>query len=330
MKYLMFIIISVAVFFSACNIKDNDTTDGPDHGTIAQLDLEFDSLKAQKVVRLTNGDLDITLVDNSSFGDEHRAGYNGIASMSHSAQDSTVFVPFYAGFNLEHIFGGDSLVELFEPRKHPMELYKISETEAFLYQPLTPLSKVESQTIFKLTSPHFIDITFRFIIHDRKFFKHGYVGLFWASYIHQPIDKKIYFLGSQNSSDSEEWIPAYSVEHGSESTHLWKNDRDSLYFAPNFNATLASHFSNFTYNKSFYYGHFHNMVLAYMFHPTRGIRFSQSPTGGGDKNPAWDFQFIVPDFQVNHEYSFQARMMYKEFTSTEEVHEAYDNWLKTR
>ena len=105
---------------------------------------------------------------------------------------------------------------------------------------------------------------------------------------------------------------------------------DPVYLAPNFNATLASHFSEYRYDRPFYYGRFHNMVLAYMFRPETGIRFSQSPTGGGDRNPAWDFQFIVPDFEVGREYSFQARIMYKEFAGQNDVLEEFEAWNQAR
>ncbi len=292
-----------------------------------QYSLRPDQLEKQKVVRLTNGLLNVVFVDNCAFGEQHRAGYNGIAELTHRSQDSSVFVPDYAGFNLEHIFGGDSLTELFEPRKHPMELFSKSDKEVVLYQSPTPLSSVESQTVFRLTDTHYIDISFRFIVHDRKFFRHGYAGLFWASYIHAPVDRKIYFLGFEGDENSPHWISAYSSMHGLKSTHVVKNEQKPVYFASNFNASLASHFSDYTFDQAFYYGRFHNMVLAYMFRSDSGIRFSQSPTGGGDRNPAWDFQFIVPDFKVGQEYSFQARLLYKEFAGATDVLEEYRLWL---
>lgn len=298
----------------------------PKHHPVDQQSLRPDKLDPQKVIKLSNGVITAVFVDNTAFGENHRAGYNGIAELTHKSQDSSVFVPFYAGFNLEHIFGGDSLAELFEPRKHPMELFKISDNEVLLYQSTTPVSGVESQTIFRLTNSHYIDVYFRFIIHDPAFFRHGYAGLFWASYIHGPKDKKIYFPGLKEGSESNGWISAYSTEHGLNSTHLGSREKDQIYFAPNFNARLASHFSDYRYDKPFYYGRFHNMVLAYMFKPERGIRFSQSPTGGGELNPAWDFQFIVPDFEVGREYSFQVRIMYKEFAGEDDVLTAFETW----
>lgn len=294
--------------------------------TGGQPSLRPENLEPQRVVSWSNGIIDAVFVDNEAFGENHRAGYNGIAELRHSAQDSSVFVPFYAGFNLEHIFGGDSLTELFEPRRHPMELFRISDDELMLYQSPTPLSKVESQTVFRLTNAHYIDVDFRFIVHDGKFFNHGYAGLFWASYIHKPEDRKIYFQGRRADSDSAGWIAAFSIRHGLKSTHLGMHENKEINFAPNFNATLASHFSEYRYDRAFYYGRFHNMVLAYMFKPDKGIRFSQSPTGGGEFNPAWDFQFIVPDFEVGQEYSFQARIMYKEFKGVKDVQEEFEAW----
>jgi len=310
------LLILLTMGLSACNTPHRLSGNG----------LKPSDLNTQNVVRLEKGEMEVVFADNAAFGEFHRARYNGIAELHHSAQDSSIFVPFYAGFNLEHIFGGDSLVELFEPRTHPMELYQVSDTEVMLYQSRTPLSNVESLTTFKLVPPHFIDVTYQFVIHDSEFFKHNYAGFFWASYIHAPEDKKIYFQGNKKSSNAVNWVSAYSNEHGVKSTHLSKQDPKSIYFAPNFNATLAAHFSEYKYERPFYYGRFHNMVLAFMFNPGEGIRFSQSPTGGGEKNPAWDFQFIVPDFEVGKEYSFQSRVMYKEFEGPDEVLAEFNLW----
>ena len=322
MRTLAAILCLVMIIPASCQLRKsgNEVAD--------QLSLKPEKLEPQNVIRLSNGTIDAVFVDNASFGEHHRAGYNGIAELTHRSQDSSVFVPFYAGFNLEHIFGGDSLTELFEPRKHPMELFRMADDEVLLYQSPTPLSAVESRTVFKLTDPHYIDVVFRFVIHNGEFFQHGYAGLFWASYIHEPPDRNIYFKGHVEGSDSTGWISAYSAKHGLNSTHLGRDDKGEAYFAPNFNATLASHFSDYRYDRPFYYGRFHNMVLAFLFKPAAGIRFSQSPTGGGGLNPAWDFQFIVPDFEVGKEYSFHARIVYKEFAGEDDVAEEFENWIK--
>ena len=274
------------------------------------------------------GDLHVVFIDNNKYGEHHRSGYNGISELRHSAQDSNLFVPFYAGFNLEHIFAGDSLSNLFEPRKFPMKLKRISKTSVELYQAETPLSHVESWTTFKVIAPHYINISFRCIIKSDAFFKHKYAGIFWASYINAPQDKNIYFLGKEKEKHEEKWIGAYSPNHGIASTHIGIGDNYKLFAAPGFNVTLASNYSSYLFSEPFYYGRFDNMVFAYLFsEPKEGmIRFSQSPTGGGPENPAWDFQFIIPDFIVGKEYSFNARLIYKEWEDAEDIMGEYKNW----
>jgi len=295
-----------------------------------EISLRPTGLTQEDAITIKNGNLMVTFIDNKKYGEHHRAGYNGIAELFHAVQDSAVFVPFYAGFNLEHIFGGDSLSELFEPRKHPMMLFRKSENEVLLYQEPTPISAVESLTAFKVTAPHYIDITFQCIFHNVDFFQHNYAGLFWASYINQPTDRKIYFMGTPQDHSEISWIEAFSAKHGLKSTHKHIEDDQNFYFADNFNATLASHFSDYRFSSPFYFGKFHNMVFAYLFDSNEIIRFSQSPTGGGEFNPAWDFQYLIPNPTADKVYTFRSRIIYKPFMNKEDVSHEYENWKRQR
>lgn len=288
--------------------------------------LEPQGMEPLSTATVENGNLKAVFVDNQAFDPNHRAGYNGIAKLYHTDQDSTVFVPSFAGFNLEHIFSGDSLEEFFEPRVHPMKLYRKNENEVLLYQDTTPVSGVESLTEFKLVPPHYIDVTFRCVLHDENYFRHDYAGFFWASYINQPADKKIYFKGVREGHTDEEWISAFSEEHGYKSTHKSTDDDLNLHFDSGFRARLASNFSGYRFTKPFYYGHFHNMAFAFFFDSDEIIRFTQSPTGGGQLNPAWDFQYIIPHPETGKEYSFKARLVYKPFVSKEDIEEEYEKW----
>lgn len=308
--------ISVIVFISvgvllACRSDDRPT-------------LKPSGLEPQTTVSLRSGDITAVFVDNSAYGPHHRAGYNGIAELYHTAQDSSLFVPAYAGYNIEHYFGGDSLSQLFEPRRHPMELYQSGEQEVLLYQPPTSISGVETLTRFELEPPHYIDVTFQCIFHSDDIFQHGYAGIFWASYINAPADRHIYFLGREKGADPEKWISAFSEKHGLRSTHLLEQDDSPLFFAENFNVVLAAHFSEYRFTRPFYFGRFHNMAYALLFDSPERIRFSQSPTGGGDRNPAWDFQFIIREYQLEKIYTYNARIVYKPFQSREDVRREYE------
>jgi hypothetical protein len=279
-------------------------------------------------ISIKEGELRAVFIDNSAMEPYHRAGYNGIAELYHAVQDSNVFVPFFSGFNLEHIFSGDSLEQFFEPRTNPMQLYKKSEAEVLLYQPVTPVTGVESLTEFKVVEPHYIDITFSCILHDGQYFRHGYAGFFWASYINSPPDRNIYFRGVTRGSSDTTWISAFSEKHGLESTHKGIDDNLDLFFAPDFRIVLAKNFSDYLYSSPFYFGRFHNMALAFFFESSEVIRLTQSPTGGGSTNPAWDFQYIIPEPETGKRYSFRARMVYKPFVDNQDIQMEYEKWTE--
>src|SRR5690625_6953739 len=79
-----------------------------------------------------------------------------------------------------------------------MAIHKQSDDKILLHQPPTTLSQVESWTTFEIKEPDYIDVEFSFTIHDSDFFKNGYAGFFWASYINQPEDIGIHFKGHKN------------------------------------------------------------------------------------------------------------------------------------
>lgn len=288
-------------------------------------------LERKASVKIESGELKIVFVDNSEMPPDHKKGYNGIAELYHSQQDSNVFVPAFAGLNLEHIFNGEKPEEFFEPRKDPMYLYQKNETEVLLYQKPTTHSRVESLMEFKTVAPDAIDFTFTFIMHDKQYFKHDYAGFFFASYINKPPDPKIYFRGTEESALNRKnvhVIQSYSGKHGDKSTHLATEDNRPVYFAPDFNIILANHFSNYRYSRSFYYGRFHNMALAYFFRPSDLVRFSQSPDGAGPGNPAWDFYYVTTTLNEGVKYTVSGRMLYRPFKSEKDIAREYRNWLR--
>jgi len=66
-----------------------------------------------------------------------------------------------------------------------------------------------------------------------------------------------------------------------------------------------------------------------MFDRSEGIRFSHSPSSGGPPSapePAWDWQYILPKYEVLQEYSFRARVVYREKCSRDEVLKEFKTW----
>jgi len=279
------------------------------------------------------GELTAIIGDNTAH-EQHRAGYNGIWSLRHDACDSSIFVPTVAGWNLEHIFDGqasDAQEVFFEPRHAPMTFRQISEHEAELHQPPTPTFFLESWTRFTLVAPYYIDVEFRCVPRQHSF-RRGYIGLFWASYINAPEDKSLYFMGNQAGQQSSLWMQFCTQRHDDESTALHRDDTFELTFRDDYRDALFRNLSPMRYHLPLCYGLFENLTWIMMFDRTEGIRLSHSPSGGGvtperqTTNPAWDFQFILPEYAVNQEYSFRARAVLRPRCSRDEVLAEYQWW----
>jgi hypothetical protein len=278
------------------------------------------------------GDLTAVIGDNEAYG-EHGAGLNGIHRLVHRTEPAPLFVPTAGGFNLEHIFDGDQELRevsgsypiFFEPRKAPMSFKRLSESEGELYQPPTPRFKLESWTRFRLVAPHFIDVSFR-CKPTQHVFRHDYIGLFWASYINAPEDKSMYFRGEQR------WQQFCTQQHYRDSTVVSRDNTFNLTFTPDLRDAFFKNLSPLRFEEPFFYGLFRQHMLIVMFDRSDGIRLAHSPSGGGTNaelqttNPAWDFQFIIPTYEVLKEYGFRARIVYRERCGRAEVLKGFQDW----
>lgn len=277
------------------------------------------------------GDLTAVIGDNSADG-EHRAGYNGVWSLRHK-NSRNLFVPAYAGLNHEHIFNGETEDDrqfFFEPRTAPMTFNKISENEAELHQPPTPTFQVESWTRYKLSAPHYLDVNYRCMAHQHVF-PRSWIGLFWASYINAPEDKSMYFLGGLKNAPAT-WIQFCTQQHNGESTVRYRQDKQRLSFEDRSVEALFKSISPLNFDQSFFYGHFDDLTWIVMFDCKEGLRFTHSPSGGGGNpdrrttNPAWDFQWIIPDYQVLKPYDLRVRTVLRPRCSREQVIAEFDSW----
>ena len=276
-------------------------------------------------VVIKRGNVAAVIVDNRAVDDEvlpnHRAGYSGVASLTHTDRRANLFVPSYAGLNFEHIHDGtvqDRKV-LFEPRNVSMQLRVIDQYTAELYQAPTPHYKLESCQRYRMLEDGTIELTVECIPHAKTFIN-DYVGLFWASYIHQPQSLDIHFKGRDSQGDSgTRWIRGVTPRHGVLSTHLAADDDRTFSYEDGFPLTLVFNRSNFRYTEPWYYGVSHGMALVLMFRPQDRIRLTQSPSGGGDGNPAWDFQSFFPNLKHGQRCQIVMRAMYVPFESREQI-----------
>ena len=290
---------------------------------------------ADHTAPLDTDKLHVLIADNEAYGTEHRAGYNGVAELRRGPGDQkNLFVPTYAGLNLEHIFSGDAASfgwNIFEPRRFPMQLIRHSMSRVELRQEKTEHWPLRSRLVFDVKDDA-IDLTYYGTPLADTWKKHGCLGLFFASYIQAPEDMAIQFIGRSRPGrgDSQpRWIKHLPATHGLAANHRpagskWDPSQDD-----GFNLELVKGISDFEYLYPFYFGRSAQNVLVLMFERTRDegeFRFAQSPSGGGKGNPAWDFVYFRRDYAVNREFSFRIRAVYQKFTSVKDVVRLYENW----
>src|SRR5262245_36206069 len=279
-------------------------------------------------VVLKRGGIEAAIVDNRAVDDAvlpgHRAGYSGVASLRGAGRKDNLFVPAVSGLNFEHIHDGtvQKREVLFEPRHAPMQLRVIDEHTAELYQAPTPHYALESCQRYHLLPDGAIELTIE-CVPRKKTFRNGYVGLFWASYIHAPPSGAIHFRGHARNekADATRWIEAVSPSHGTDPTHPAWDDARVLAHDKAFPLTLVFNLSKWRYREPWYYGRHGDVAFAQMFRPVDRVRLSQSPSGGGKGNPAWDFQFFVTDYEVGRRYQMVMRAKLLPFRSAEQVKE---------
>ena len=122
--------------------------------------------------------------------------------------------------------------------------------------------------------------------------------------------------------DNTEWVRGVTPSHGVLSTHVGKRDDRHFPHADDFPLTLVFNRSQLRYHQPWYFGVNHNMALAMMFRDRDQPRLTQSPSGGGQGNPAWDFQYLVPNYKVDQRYQMVMRAQYVPYTSAAQVEQA--------
>ncbi len=273
------------------------------------------------------------IADNQAYG-IHRAGYNGVSELYLAGATNNLFVPTVAGLNFEHIFSGDAESfgwDKFEPRRAPMQLVQHSSNRVELVQERTEHWPLRSRVVYEVHG-NSIDFTFYGVPLADAWRKHGYLGVFFASYIQAPEDKSIQFIGRsrpERGNVQSRWIRHLSPKHGELACHRPAGSTWDPQLDGDFPITLVSGVSDFEYLYPFYFGRSGRNVFIMMFERSRNggeLRFAQSPTGGGAGNPAWDYVYFQRDYAVGREFSFRGRAVYKKFEGFEEIVRIYEQW----
>ncbi len=287
-------------------------------------------------IRLQAGELTAVIGDNSGT-DTQRPGYNGVWSLQHAAADRSLFVPGISGLNLEHIVNGTTLDDdavFFEPRRAAMTVKQTSDQSCELHQPPTPHTGLESRTQFELRPGGILDFHFECWPRQNRF-PHGYLSMFWASYINAPEDRSMYFRGGP-AGQADGWSQLCTQFHNDQSTVLHRDDQYTALFDADKRTALFRNFSPQRMSQPLFYGHFDQLTWLVIFDRTEGIRLTHSPSGGGfnsarqSHNPAWDFQFLIRNPVVNQRYAFSVRTMLLPRTSRDTLLQLAAAWQADR
>jgi hypothetical protein len=249
-------------------------------------------------------------------------------------EGKNLFVPSYAGLNLEHVFSGDAASfgwNIFEPRRSPMQLVRRAGKRVEVRQEQTEHWPLRSRLVYELNGDA-VDFTYYGKPLADLWRKNGYIGVFFASYIHAPEDMAIQFIGRSRPGRGDtqpRWIKHLPAKHGVAANHRPAGSNWDPPLDDGFNIDLVKGISDLEYLYPFYFGRSGENVFVLMFErtgPEAELRFAQSPSGGGTGNPAWDFVYFRREYRVNREFKFRARAVYRKFTNFEEVVRLYEKW----
>jgi hypothetical protein len=90
------------------------------------------------------------------------------------------------------------------------------------------------------------------------------------------------------------------------------DDYDAMW-DPDQREALFRNFSRLRFDIPFFYGNFGELMWVVLFDRSEGIRLTHSPSGGGfdsarrTSNPAWDFQFLIRNPEINVARGFAVR-----------------------
>lgn len=304
--------------------------------------LSADERKPVEALTLETGDLKAMLRDNSQ---SPKVLLSGVDELYHrQAPEFDAFDPqskgASAGLNFEHIISGHkSPNNAFTPRNGRFDLIPLSggHSAQLVRRREDDPWAMSSTLTYALTAPHYIDVEFRCVPHDRKLFgERGYAILFFANYMNDVEDVALHFRGIAGKDQPETWI-AGDAPKGPPDWNQGGTFRNvaaaDLEYDADHNFKLNSWSYDYPrYTQPFYYGRAaHGMTLMMMFDKTHTpedeIRFSlfkfKVPRF---PRPAWDFQYVLKNIVEGREYGFKARLVWKKFVSPEDCLKEYETW----
>jgi hypothetical protein len=299
--------------------------------------------KSGQSFHMNNGYFSGIIHDNESNKKRQGSGFNPLTHILYPTQN--IYRDEDVGLNFEHIMNGtaaDAAISMFTPRRDICSVIQRTDSSASIIHPAKHSSwNMDSEIRYQFSGKYSIDLEFRVTLRENKF-PLGYVAFMWASYMHCALDRRIYFIGS-----NEEWLAfGENTNNGFETGTIGYSGADHLPYEDGSKTLNVIEHPQKKFIFPFYYGLVHGsgrvdnpgdtMVYIMMFDQKEPIRFAmwnfaKNSEGRPDTHsPAWDWQYVIWEPQINKEYRYRARIIYKPYAGRDDIKEEYENWIVER
>jgi hypothetical protein len=87
-------------------------------------------------------------------------------------------------------------------------------------------------------------------------------------------------------------------------------------------------FSPYVFRRPYFWRETRGLMALWMFAPPAGLCIAHSPSGAGAGNPAWDYIFLLPGYEVGRAYRQRSRLAYRRIPSDVpvEAERLYHTW----
>jgi len=244
------------------------------------------------------------------------------------------------GLNFEHIFNGAAAqkdISMFTPRQDACEVESLGDHRYQLNWPAQGSQwGVGATMLYDLSEENQIDLSFQCQL-TRAVSPHGYLAMMWASYMHRTVDRSIKFWGVHNGQTG--WVLlGEDKQQGFETGTIAYKEAEPLAHDPEAQLLNLVEYSDKFFITPFYYGLLQDpssedpLLYMVLFDQADTIRFAmwnfiQNEAGQADPHsPAWDWQFVIPQPELNQTYGYRARIVIEPFKGEAQLWRHYRQW----
>lgn len=226
---------------------------------------------------------------------------------------------------------------MFTPRQDACE---VASLDGHRYQLNWPAQGsqwgVGATMLYDLSEENQIDLSFQCQL-TRAVSPHGHLAMMWASYMHRTVDRSIRFWGVHNGQTG--WVLlGEDRQQGFETGTIAYAEAEPLAHDPEAQLLNLVEYSDKFFITPFYYGLLQDpssedpLLYMVLFDQADTIRFAmwnfiRNEAGQADPHsPAWDWQFVIPQPELNQTYGYRARIIIEPFKGEAQLWRHYRQW----